>query len=235
MPEQHEELLEGFVRRFAAIERQVPDPPTWSAARASVRPRLRLTSAPGLTSLAALVVVAVLLGAALLTRASGPVATRGPSPSASASAPVPPSPSVGVHPMTWEFGSMSLVTPPGWQLVAPHVWTAPVGPRAFLSNAPIVDPCPSTLVSWVACQKPLAFLPPGGILVTMEGVAEAIPSNKAPVVTTHQPGPVCAALEGDVELSAIFPGFGLDGCVRGPDLAAGEATFRGIVASVERH
>jgi hypothetical protein len=136
--------------------------------------------------------------------------------------------------VTWNLGGVSLVTPAGWHLVVPRVWTAPVGPRAFLSNVAIADPCATVFVGGDACWKPLASLPPDGILVTLSGSATLGLPGASPVVTTHRPGPVCASLGGDEEMGAGFPGFGLGACLRGPDLAAGEAAFRDLVASVKQ-
>jgi hypothetical protein len=133
---------------------------------------------------------------------------------------------------TRTFGDLSIVMPADWQVVSPKVWTEPVGPRLFLSNAPISDPCPTAFAPGDACQKPLAALPPDGILVTFSGSATLGLSHAHTAVIVFPPTDTCAALGGERELGTGFAGFGVSACLRGPDLATNEALFRGLVASV---
>ena len=136
--------------------------------------------------------------------------------------------------VTRELGGLSIVTPADWQIVLPRVWTAPIGPRVFLSSSPISDPCPNAFTAGDACQKPLAALPPNGTLVTIWGSATVQPSDASQAVAAGPAGQTCAALGGERALRAAFPGFVITACLRGPDLATNEVLFRAMVASVKR-
>ena len=130
------------------------------------------------------------------------------------------------------FGSLSFMAPADWQIVLPKVWTAPVGPRVFLSNASISDPCPTEFSD--ACWRPLAALPPTGILVTIGGSATAQPFDATPEVIVDSVSEICRTLGGERQLHASFAGFWVTGCLRGPDLATNETAFRELVASITR-
>lgn len=154
-------------------------------------------------------------------------------PATTGSVPVTASPG-GSALVTRHLGDLSMVMPADWKVLWPRVWIAPVGPRVFLSNAPIADPCPTAFLNGDECWKPLTELPPGGILVTVGGSAILGASDSSPVVTSRPVGQVCKALGGEREMGAVFSGFGITACLRGPDLAASEAVVRDLVASIKR-
>jgi hypothetical protein len=162
-----------------------------------------------------------------------PVPTPTRSPAQSPTATPTPSPTAAAE-VTQHVWGLSFVTPASWHLVEPRVWTYPVGPRLFLSSAAIADPCPSVFLQ-AQCLKPLAELPPGGILVTFGGSATLNPPNPTPIPIALLAGGLCAEIGGERELRASFPGFGVTACLRGPDLAANDAAFRRLVASISRY
>jgi len=153
-----------------------------------------------------------------------------PSPSAALTPTPMPTPSAVV---TTFFGSMSFVMPASWQEVTPRVWTVPVGPRLFLSNAPIADPC-ALSERGPECWKPLAELPPSGILVTFAGSATTTLPNPSPVAQEIAVSGWCQEIGGERALTSNFPGFGVIACLRGPNLAANEALFDQLLISMKR-
>lgn len=187
----------------------------------------------GLALVAALSVAGVILSA----RLPGPgQAGVGGEPMATApdSAPASPSPMISASPtaMTWDFGGQSFTTPAGWHLTWAHRWTAPIGPIAFLANTPVSDPCSTQFLAYDACWKPLEALPADGVLVTFSGSAGLTTRDMWGKVTTGAADASCASLGGDEQMGAVFDGFGVSACLRGPDLASGEAAFREVVASL---
>lgn len=148
-------------------------------------------------------------------------------PSSGAPSPTPPGD------VTRVFGNLSFVAPADWAIVAPHVWTAPTGPRLFLSNAPIADPCPTEWVG-IQCWLPLTTLPADGILVTFEGSATLGPPNPTPISVARSAEGQCAQIGGDREYGVPFQGFGVDACLRGPDLEANAAAVARLVGSIAR-
>lgn len=217
-----------LVSRVIAVARRTPqDPPPGR--------RLWAGAAGGL----ALVATIALLGGLLSARPPGPTAEEASAaapasaagPAASPSVPVPTAaPSAST--MTWNVGGRSVVTPAGWHLAMAHRWTMPVGPMAFLSNAPVVDPCSTELLPGSACWKPLLALPAGGVLVTFSGSAVLTPSDLWGKVSTGAADAICSSLGGETQMGAAFGGFVVRACLRGPDVSAGEDVFRQIVASL---
>jgi len=131
------------------------------------------------------------------------------------------------------YGNMSWVMPASWKKVIPRVWTAPVGPLAFLSNARIIDPCASSF-RVTACWKPLAKLPSDGILVTFQGSAGALPTNSSKVLVKVAVRRDCQDMGGEREARTSFLGVGIDACLRGPDFTANEALFQQLVSSMKK-
>lgn len=165
----------------------------------------------------------------LLTACAAPA-----QPSASA----PPSSTTGSAPtpsavVRSSVGGMSFAIPASWQEVRPRVWTMPVGPRLFLSNAPIIDPCASSFRG-DKCWKPLAELPSDGILVTFAGSGTAEISSPSPVPQEIAVSIGCREMGGERELATSFLGFGISACLRGPDLATNEALFDQFLSSMKR-
>lgn len=152
--------------------------------------------------------------------------------SATAPASQPPTASPSPSSETWGFGRLSFTTPPGWSMVMAHRWTMPVGPIAFLANVPVADPCSTELLAGEACWRPVDALPPDGVLVTFSGMATVTPRDLVGKITTGPAEAACASLGGEERMGAPFGGFSVSACLRGPNLAAGEAAFREIVASL---
>ena len=139
------------------------------------------------TAAAAVLVVAVGLGLGLqpggfLTRPPAPSTATdsvAPSPISSIVATATPT-ATPVPDITRQFGDLSFVTPADWNIVVAREWSAPIGPRLFLSNAPIADPCAAASLAQ-ECWKPLAELPADGILVTLSGSALLGLPNPTPI------------------------------------------------------
>ncbi len=192
-------------------------------------------------AIAAVVVVAVAgAGAmAVATRSHTPTAAPGnsasaavtASPAPSASAAPSPSPSASAI-VTRILGQISVTMPADWHVLWPKVWIMPMGPTLYISNAAIADPCPTQFEKGDACMKPLAELPPNGILVTAGGSAVA---GVQYAVIRRPVDQTCSAIGGERELGAAFLGMVVRACLRGPDLASGEDAFRQMVASMKRN
>ena len=150
------------------------------------------------------------------------------------SAPVPPNSSSTPTPAALiksSYGNISWVMPASWKKVIPRVWTAPVGPLVFLSNARIIDPCASSFLV-TACWKPLTKLPPDGILLTFQGSAGALlPNSKSPLKVAVRRD--CQDMGGELEFMNSFRGVGIDACLRGPDFTANEALFQQMMSSMK--
>jgi hypothetical protein len=131
------------------------------------------------------------------------------------------------------FGEWAFKMPSTWNVVWPHIWTAPVGPVLFLSDAAIADPCP-TQPGPTSCWLPLTQLPANGILVTFSGSAVLRLPSASPVPTVRKAGWPCLDVGGDEEIGTMFPGFGVNACLRGPRLASNEAAFRHFVSTMTR-
>jgi hypothetical protein len=133
----------------------------------------------------------------------------------------------------FSFGDMSWVMPASWNKVIPKIWTAPVGPLLFLSNAQIVDPCASTYRG-TECWKPLTKLPADGILVTFEGSAIIQVESLALVFVELAVSRNCQDMGGRREIATYSHGLGIDACLRGPDFAANVAKFKELVSTQHR-
>ena len=220
---------EMLVSRVVAAARQTPQD---AAGR-----RLLVNAAGAVVIVAAVALAGVLVAVRLpgpTALESGPT-TAEPTPSATSPTPSPSQPPTGAPSpgrMTWGLGGLSFTTPAGWHLTTAHRWTMPIGPIAFLSNAPVADPCSTELLQGDACWRPLAALPADGVLVTFSGSATLTTRDMWGKVTTAPPSARCAALGGEEQMGAVFGGFGVAACLRGPDLSAGEDAFRQIVASL---
>jgi hypothetical protein len=176
-------------------------------------------------------VYVVVLAVALSACTSSPAPTAPVSPPPPTTAAPSPSPTA-VALVTHHLGQVTFVTPANWQVVIPREWMAPVGPELFLSNGAIADPCPSEFVSVETCLRPLAGLPPNGILVRLEGTAIAVPNNYTPPPTTMPPDSLCRGLGGELQIFAhISRGPNASACLRGPDLASNESAFLSFVTS----
>jgi hypothetical protein len=183
----------------------------------------------------ALAIAVILVVAVLLPRfdaaAPGASQSTAPSPGGTTSSPSPlPSPSVADE-ITIQLGSFSIVAPSNWHLITHTVGALPAGPFLFLSNVPIADPCP-TSSRGAQCFEPLAQLPPDGIVVTFDGSATTSLPNPTPIPTAQPVVGACAAMAGERELGVRFQGFGVTGCLRGPDFTANETAFNRLVASI---
>ena len=196
----------------------------------------RWTFGAGPRLAASVVLVLVLAGAGILVVATRPqdsaitpgsLATAQVSPTTTAS---PTEPGL----VTRDLDGLSLLMPADWKVVRPHVWILPTGAFAFLSNAPISDPCPTTFLTDDACWKPLGSLPADGILVSLVGSALLQRADASPAVIAGPVGQTCAAMSGERELHAQFSVFVVTACLRGPDLATNEAIFRELVLSIKR-
>lgn len=130
------------------------------------------------------------------------------------------------------FGNISWLMPASWQEVRPRTWAAPVGPLLFLSNARIIDPCPSSYRG-TECLKPLTKLPPDGILVTFGGSAtvgtqdQLIPHQSA----LHRE---CQDMGGEREMWTFFSGVGINACLRGPIFSTNQTLFQQMMSSLRK-
>ncbi len=186
----------------------------------------------------ALVALAVALAACAVTPPSpSPAVTASPPRSpASLSPSSVPSPSPYPVPVDFvevPFDNGTFMAPASWHVLTPRIWTAPVGPLLFLSDAPIADPCPTEArAAATDCWKPLATLPPGSILVTFAGSGTLQLANPTPKPSEIAPQDWCAEIGGDHESVTRFPGYVVSACLRGPDTATNQALFAGLVASL---
>lgn len=132
------------------------------------------------------------------------------------------------------YGDISWLMPASWQEVRPRVWTMPVGPRLFLSNVRIIDPCASSFRGGTDCWKPLTKLPADGILVTFAGSATAQIPNPSPILTEVAVSRECQDMGGKREIGTYFLGFGINACLRGPNFTANEALLKQLVSSMKK-
>lgn len=131
------------------------------------------------------------------------------------------------------LGDISWLMPASWNKVIPKIWTAPVGPLLFLSNAQIIDPCASAYRG-SECWKPLTKLPVDGILVTFEGSATIQVESLALVFVELAVSRKCQDMGGGREIATYSHGLGIDACLRGPNFAANEAQFKELVSTQHR-
>ena len=113
----------------------------------------------------------------------------------------------------------------------------------YLSSAPLPDPCPA-----VSCAFPLAELPPGGVLVRWD--ADGSPGFRAPQpnitigglpadeTRTSNDG-WCQSLGGTETITVMIPRpvpgnwYGMEACLRPPDLPYQEAQISAMLKSVQ--
>ena len=131
------------------------------------------------------------------------------------------------------FGGVSFVMPASWQEVRPRIWGMPAGPRLFLSNASITDPC-AVSPRGEECWKPLAELPPDGILVTFTSSAGLMLPNPSPTPHEIVVGGWCEEMGGERSLESSFLPFAFSACLRGPEFATNEALFAQVLSSMQR-
>lgn len=151
------------------------------------------------------------------------------SPSSTAGFSSPPTPTAVVRS---SYGDISWLMPASWQEVRPRTWTAPVGPLLFLSNARIIDPCPSSFRG-TECLKPLLKLPADSILVTFGGSATVGTQNQ---LIPHESAlhRECQDMGGEREMWTFFRGVGINACLRGPDFTANEAMVQQMMSSMKK-
>lgn len=192
-------------------------------------------------SLALAIALLILVAAVLLPRfnAAAPGASQSAAPSSGGTNPSPSplaSPSATDERTIW-LGPFSIVVPSNWHMIShavestPAASFTPAGPFIFFSNVAIADPCPIKFVG-APCLRPLAQLPPDGIVVTFDASATSPLPNPTPIPTNEALSGACAAMAGERELGVRFQGFGVTACLRGPDFAANEAAFNRLVASI---
>lgn len=134
------------------------------------------------------------------------------------------------------IGPLTVTHPASWHVVAgpPAVPGRPV-PLAYLANVGLaVGTCPTITPEGVfgPCAPPVRTLPPGGVLVTIApnmGLAEMIPPG---VDTISPPDAWCDGIGGEAEAWSAVSGAFITACLRGPGLAASEAEFHALVASI---
>lgn len=192
-------------------------------------------------SLALVIALLILVAAVLLPRfnAAAPGASQSTAPSSGGTKPSPSSLSSPTVPdeRTIGLGPFSIVVPSSWHMIThavestPAASFTPAGPFIFFSNVAIADPCPIKFVG-AQCLRPLAQLPPDGIVVTFDASATSPLPNPTPIPTIEPPDSACAAMAGERELGVRFQGFGVTACLRGPDFAANETAFNRLVASI---
>jgi len=194
-----------------------------------------------------LIVLAAVIAVAACNSTPIPTANPNPSPSGIAS-PIPsptpsaspiasPSQSPTVSVITEQVGLLTVTHPVAWRLVAgPKEFPNRPVPLFYLSDAPLtVGPCPTPdpkSGEFQACPEPLAALPSGGVLVTVNPNLGLLAMNP-PQVTVETATEPCHAIGGDAEMWSVVGGTVLTACLRGPDLAAHEAEVRAVIASLK--
>jgi hypothetical protein len=194
-----------------------------------------------------LIVLTALIAVAACNSTPIPTASPNASPSGIAS-PVPsltpsasptasPSQSPTVSVITERVGLLTVTHPVAWRLVAgpKEIPGRPV-PLFYLSDAPLtVGLCPTPdpkSGEFQGCPEPLAALPSGGVLVTVNPNL-GLPAMNPPQVTFENKTKPCQAIGGDAEMWSVVGGTVLTACLRGPDLAAHEAEVRAVIASLK--
>jgi hypothetical protein len=139
--------------------------------------------------------------------------------------------------ITEQVGLLTVTHPVAWRLVAgpKGIPNRPI-PLFYLSDAPLtVGPCPTPdpkSGEFQACPEPLAALPSGGVLVTVNPNL-GLPTMNPPQVTVKTATKPCHAIGGEAEMWSVVGGTVLTACLRGPDLAAHEAEVRAVIASLK--
>lgn len=198
-----------------------------------------------------LIVLAAVIAVAACNSTPIPTASPNPSPSGYASPIVSPSPSASpvaspspssspsptLSVITEQVGLLTVTHPVAWRLVPGprEVPNRPI-PLFYLSDAPLtVGPCPTPdpkSGEFQACPEPLAALPSGGVLVTVNPNL-GLPAMNPPQVTFENKTKPCHAIGGEAEMWSVVGGTVLTACLRGPDLAAHEAEVRAVIASLK--
>lgn len=154
-------------------------------------------------------------------------------PSAAASATPAPTPAptpTANRLIAMGVAGMLIVVPASWHEFSPKLTVMPFGPFLFVSNVPIADPCPLEFRGR-ECWKPLAELPPDGILMTFHGSAFGGIEDST-IVHQLAVSTDCRDIGGEREVDAWIGTFGIVACLRGPDLAASEALTVQLVTSL---
>jgi hypothetical protein len=194
---------------------------------------------------AAVIAVAACNTTPLPTAAPSPTATPVVSPTQTPTTATTPSPTTATPPnppptasvITEQVGLLTVTHPVAWRLVAgpKDIPGRPV-PLFYLSNAPLtVGPCPTPdpkSGEFQGCPEPLAALPSGGVLVTVNPNL-GLPAMNPPQVTFENKTKACQAIGGEAEMWSVVGGTVLTACLRGPDLAAQEAEVRAVIASLK--
>jgi putative hemolysin len=168
---------------------------------------------------------------------ASPIPSPIPSPTPTASPSASPSPSPTASVITEQIGLLSVTHPVAWRLVAgpTEIPGRPI-PLFYLSDAPLtVAPCPTPdpkTGAFQACPPPLAALPAGGVLVTVDPNL-GLPAINPPQVGVATATAPCQAIGGEAEMSSVVGGTVVRACLRGPDLAAHEAEVRAVIASLK--
>jgi hypothetical protein len=160
------------------------------------------------------------------------------SPSVSPSAAARSSQSSAASVITEQVGLLSVTHPVAWRLVAgPEEIPGRPVPLFYLSNAPLtVGACPTPdpkSGEFQGCPEPLAALPPGGVLVTVNPNLGIVAMNP-PQITFKAKTEACHAIGGEGEMWSVVGGTVLNACLRGPDLAAHEAEVRSVISSLRQ-
>src|SRR6476661_1585931 len=193
-----------------------------------------------------LIVLGALIGVASCTSPSIPTASPNstpsgtappfPSPIASGSPIASPSQSPAASVITERVGLLTVTHPVAWRLVAGprNIPGRPV-PLFYLSDAPLtVGPCPTpdpTGGEFQGCPAPLAVLPSGGVLITVDPNL-GLPARNPPEIGVSAATRPCRAIGGEAEMRSVVGATVLSACLRGPDLAAHEAEVRSVIASL---
>jgi hypothetical protein len=179
---------------------------------------------------------------------STPISTASPKPSPSSASPIPsPTPSASpsatpsqtptVSVITEQVGLLTVTHPVAWRLVAgpKDIPGLPI-PLFYLSDAPLtVGPCATPdpqSGEFQGCPEPLAALPSGGVLVTVDPNL-GLPAVNPPQIAVRTATKPCHAIGGEAEMWSVVGGTVLRACLRGPDLAAHEAQVRAVIASLK--
>ena len=139
--------------------------------------------------------------------------------------------------ITEQVGHLTVTHPVAWRLVAgPRDIPGRPVPLFYLSDAPLtVVPCPTPdpkSGEFQGCPEPLAALPSGGVLITVDPNL-GLPTMNPPQVGLGTATKPCKAIGGDAEMGSVVSGTVLSACLRGPELAAHEAEVRSVIASLK--
>jgi hypothetical protein len=190
-----------------------------------------------LVGFAAVIAIAACNNTPIPTVSSNPSPSGIASPTPSAPPSASPSQSPTVSVITEQVGLLTVTHPVAWRLVAgpKEIPNRPI-PLFYLSDAPLtVGPCPTPdpkSGEFQGCPEPLAALPPGGVLVTVNPNL-GLPAMNPPQVTFENKTKPCHAIGGEAEMWSVVGGTVLTACLRGPDLAAHEAEVRAVIASLK--